>query len=59
MINRPRPRPRPRKAVSPSTPKVPSIGALGYFGTADLTRRQVEDEDEHDSRVTEWWSVSR
>jgi hypothetical protein len=33
-------RPRPRKAVSPSTPEVPSIGALGYFGIADLTRRQ-------------------
>jgi len=35
-----RPRPRPRKAVSPSTPEVHSIGALGYFGTAELTRPQ-------------------
>jgi len=45
-INRPRPRPRPRKFVSPSTPEVLSIRALGYFGTADLTRPQVEDEDD-------------
>jgi hypothetical protein len=47
-----RPRPRPRKPVSPSTPEVLSIGALRYFGAADLTRPQVEDEDddedEHD-----------
>jgi hypothetical protein len=37
--------PRPR-TVSPSTPRVPSIGALGCFGTADLTRPEFEDEDD-------------
>jgi hypothetical protein len=35
-----RPRPRPREAVPPSMPGVPSIGALGYLATTDLTRPQ-------------------
>ena len=43
--SRPRRRPRPR-TVSPSTSRVPSIGAPGYFGTKVLTHPEFEDEDD-------------